>query len=76
MVPRLQRPRNTTLRAFDGIAIRSGGMSTLRFHRVTDAAGNDLSFIGAGSSFDVQPTENGNWFTRGAMVVFEYRLRG
>ncbi|GEM_PF-5708568 len=56
VVPRLRRRRNTTLRLFDGIANRSGGMSPLRFHRVTDAAdaaGNDLSFIGAGSGFDV-----------------------
>jgi hypothetical protein len=41
-----------------------------------DPLGNDLSFIGEGSGFDQGPTEDGNWFMRGALMVFEYRFRG
>lgn len=38
--------------------------------------GSDLSFIGDGSGFDVDPVEIGNWFARGAIVVFQYRFTG
>ena len=51
-------------------------MAAFRATRVTDASGFDLSFIGEGSGFEVPPTEDGNWFTRGALTVFEYRFRG
>jgi hypothetical protein len=56
--------------------LMADAMAAFRSQRVTDPAGNDLSFIGEGNGFDVQPTEDGNWFTRGALVVFEYRFRG
>ena len=56
--------------------LMANATAAFRSQRITDAAGNDLSFIGEGSGFDVQPTEDGNWFTRGALVVFEYRFRG
>ncbi len=49
---------------------------TLRSKRVVGsfAGGSDLSFVGPGSSFDVSPTESGNWFMRGVRVAFEYRF--
>lgn len=56
--------------------LMADAVAAFRSKRVTDGAGNDLSFIGEGSGFDIQPTEDGNWSTRGAMVVFEYRFRG
>lgn len=40
------------------------------------AGGSELSFVGPGSGFDAGPTEDGNWFFRGVLVVFEYRFRG
>lgn len=36
----------------------------------------NLSFIGEGSGFTGGPSEDGNWFVRGAMTVFEYRFTG
>lgn len=36
----------------------------------------NLSFIGEGSGFDAGPTEDGNWFMRGSLMVFEYRFTG
>jgi hypothetical protein len=36
----------------------------------------DLSFIGSGSGFDWGPTENGVWFLRGCLEVFEFRFPG
>ncbi len=50
--------------------------STLRSKRVPGSypGGSDLSFVGAGSAFDVNPTESGNWFMRGVRVAFEYRF--
>ena len=56
--------------------LMADAMAAFRSQRITDAVGNDLSFIGEGSGFDVAPTEDGNWFTRGALMVFEYRFRG
>jgi hypothetical protein len=56
--------------------LMADAMAAFRSQRVTDAAGNTLSFIGEGSGFDVPPTEDGNWFTRGALMAFEYRFRG
>lgn len=37
---------------------------------------NELSFIGEGSGFTMEPSEDGNWFVRGAQLVFEYRFIG
>jgi hypothetical protein len=51
-------------------------MDAFRSKRVTIAQGDDLSFISEGSGFEVPRTEHGNWFTRGALTVFEYRFRG
>lgn len=50
--------------------------STVRSKRVTGtfAGGSDLSFIGDGSQFHVDPGEDGNWFIRGCRMVFEYRF--
>jgi len=47
-----------------------------RHGRIHIAQGDDLSFISEGSGFEVPRTEDGNWFTRGAPTVFEYRFRG
>jgi hypothetical protein len=38
--------------------------------------GDDLSFINEDSGFEVPSTEDGNWFTRRALTMFEYRCRG
>lgn len=35
-----------------------------------------LSFIGTGSGFNEGPTEDGNWFYRGTLTVFEFRFQG
>jgi hypothetical protein len=36
----------------------------------------DLTFIGSGSGFDWGPTENGVWFMRGCLQVYEFRFPG
>lgn len=36
----------------------------------------ELSFIGEGGGFITGPSEDGNWFVRGAIIVFEYRFIG
>jgi hypothetical protein len=51
-------------------------MDALPSKRVTIAQGDDLSFISEGNGFEVPRTEDSNWFTRGALTVFEYRFRG
>lgn len=56
--------------------LMSDALACFRSQRVVDALGNTLSFIGEGSGFDVDPTEDGNWFIRGAMTVYEYRFIG
>lgn len=50
--------------------------SIFRSYRQIDKDGNDLSFIGEGSGFDWGPDENGVWFVRGCLTVFEYRFLG
>ena len=35
-----------------------------------------ISFIGPGSGFDEGATEDGNWFYRASLQVFEYRFQG
>jgi hypothetical protein len=59
-------------------ALRLMGAATaiFRSYREQDAHGGDLSFIGSGSGFDWGPTEDGNWFMRGALCVFQYRFLG
>jgi hypothetical protein len=51
-------------------------MAVFRSQRITDTAGGVLSFIGDGSGFTQGPTEDGNWFMRGSLMVFEYRFIG
>ena len=51
-------------------------MGAFRFKRVTIAQGDGLSFVSKGSGFEVLRTEDGNWFTGGALTVFEYRFGG
>lgn len=52
-------------------------MGVFRSERLpADPLGNDLSFVGDGSGFGSGPSEDGNWFFRGSMIVFEYRFRG
>jgi len=51
--------------------------SIFRSKRIAGSyAGGDLSFIGEGSGFESSITEDGNWYHRGAMLVFEYRFHG
>jgi hypothetical protein len=56
----------------------SAAVATVRSRRVdgTYGPGADLSFIGDGSHFDIDPTENGNWYVRGCRMFFQYRFRG
>lgn len=58
-----------------GLDLMADAVAIYRSQRV-----GDLSFIGDHSGFDVgpdqQPLEDGNWFVRGAMVVFQYRFQG
>ncbi len=53
-------------------------MAVFRSQRVPGSygTGSELSFIGPGSGFDAGPSEDGNWFYRGALMVFEYRFQG
>jgi hypothetical protein len=51
-------------------------MEIFRSQRHIDSMGNDLSFVGGGSGVDLGPSEDGNWFIRGARMAFEYRFRG
>ena len=57
--------------------LMSAGLAAFRSKRITaDALGNDLSFVGDGSGFDQGQTEDGNWFMRGSLMVYEYRFLG
>ena len=47
-----------------------------RSKSITDALSNQLSFLGDGSGFDIGPVDDGNWFVRGLLIVFEYRFTG
>jgi hypothetical protein len=58
------------------LQLMSAAMAVWRGYRSTDAQGNDLSFIGSGSGFDSGPTDDGVWFMRGSLAVFEYRFPG
>lgn len=58
------------------LKLMSAAMAVWRGYRVTDSNGNDLSFIGSGSGFEQGPTEDGVWFMRGSLAVFEYRFTG
>lgn len=51
---------------------------TVRSSRVAGSypPASDLSFVADGSHFDIDPTEDGNWFIRGCRMVFEYRFIG
>lgn len=51
---------------------------TFRSKRVAGSyvGGSDLSFIGPGSTFDIDPEESGNWFMRGTRVAWTYRFVG
>lgn len=51
---------------------------TVRSQRLTGtyAGGSDLSFVGEGNHFDVNPVEAGNWFVRGCRMFFDYRFIG
>jgi len=65
-----------TLSEDTALDLMSDALACFRGRRTVDTLGNTLSFIGEGSGFDVDPTEDGNWFVRGAMMVFEYRFIG
>lgn len=58
------------------LQLMSAAMALWRGYRVTDSHGNDLSFVGSGSGFDQGPTDDGVWFMRGSLAVFEYRFTG
>lgn len=60
-------------RSLDPVADASGRIPV---QSVTIAQRDDLSFINEGSGFEVPRTEDGNWFTRGALTVFDDRFRG
>ena len=51
-------------------------MGAFRSKRVTIAQGDGVSSINEGGGFEAPRTEDGNWFTRRVLTVFEYRLRG
>jgi hypothetical protein len=60
-------------RSLDVMADAKGALQS---KRVTIAQGDDPSSINEGSGFEVPGAEDGNWFTRRALTVFEYRFRG
>lgn len=68
------------LRVFTSRAQRSEDVA---LELMADAVGifrsqrvGNLSFIGEGSGFIESPSEDGNWFVRGCVVVWEYRFQG
>jgi hypothetical protein len=77
---------SVVLRVFTSRAIASedaaldlfqDAMAIFRSQRLQpDQLGNDLSFVGEGSGFDTGPEEDGSWFIRGGLMVFEYRFPG
>ena len=62
----------------EALDLMHDAMAAFRSQRVVGSytVGSDLSFVGDGSGFDAGPTEDGNWFMRGALIVFQYRFRG
>jgi hypothetical protein len=60
----------------EALRLLSDSTAIFRGYRVQDQQGGDLSFIGTGSGFDWGPTEDGVWFMRGYLTVFEYRFPG
>lgn len=62
---RAQRSEDTAL------DLMADAVGVFRSQRV-----GDLSFIGEGSGFIDGPSDDGNWFVRGCLVVFEYRFLG
>jgi hypothetical protein len=60
----------------DALDLLDDATRVFRSYRTIDRDGADLSFIGEGSGFDWGPDENGVWFVRGALQVFEYRFLG
>jgi hypothetical protein len=60
----------------EALQLLSAAMRLYRNYRTTDQWGGDLSFIGQGSGFDFGPTEDGNWFMRTCLSVFQYRFPG
>jgi hypothetical protein len=61
----------------EALDLMDDATAVFRSYRSVDTqTGNDLSFIGEGSGFDWGPDENGVWFVRGALTVFEYRFLG
>jgi hypothetical protein len=50
-------------------------MGAFQPRRVAIARGDDLSSIRK-AAVSRSLSEDGNWFTRGALTVFEYRFRG
>lgn len=51
-------------------------VACFRSKRIIDGLGNNLSFIGEGSGFRENAAEDGNWFIRGCLMVFQYRFSG
>jgi hypothetical protein len=60
----------------DALRLMARATGIFRGYRAQDASGGDLSFLGEGSGFDEGPSDDGIWFTRGCLVVFEYRFLG
>ena len=60
----------------EALDLLDSAVALFRSQRETDGSNNDLSFIGQGSGFDWGPGEDGNWFMRSVMLVFEYRFYG
>lgn len=60
----------------EALGLISVASNLFRSYRVIDANGCSLNFIESGTGLDWAPTEDGVWFMRGLLAVFQFRFPG
>jgi hypothetical protein len=59
----------------EALSLISDASRVFRGYRATDANGCQLSFLESGTGLEWAPTDDGVWFMRGLLAVFEFRFR-
>jgi hypothetical protein len=59
----------------EALALISDASRIFRGYRGIDANGCQLSFLESGTGLEWAPTDDGVWFMRGLLAVFEFRFR-
>jgi hypothetical protein len=59
----------------EALVLLSEASRVFRGYRATDANGCQLSFLESGTGLEWAPTDDGVWFMRGLLAVFEFRFR-